>query len=263
MKVTAKAKRAAETLRQAAASGVACPPLHLHLPADDVALAYAIQEHNTHHWLSQGRRLVGRKIGLTALKVRQQMGIDQPDYGMLFADMAFADCEEIPAGRLLQPKVEGEIAFVLREPLTTPDLTILDVIAAIDYAVPAIEVVDSRIADWQIKILDTIADNASAGLFVLGTQPKRLEKLDLRSCEMQLRYGKKILSSGEGAACFGNPLTAVLWLARKMVALQRPLNAGDVVLSGALGPMAKVEGPGSYELKISGLGSVRAVFAGA
>lgn len=251
----------ARLLREAGENRRTVPPLRDHLAPDDAAGAYAVQEANTRHWLAAGRRLVGRKIGLTARAVQKQLGVDQPDYGMLFADMAFADAEEIPISRLIQPKIEGEIAFVMGRDLDGDQITIVDLIAAVDYALPAFEVVDSRIADWKITFADTVADNASSALFVLGTQPRKLGDIDLRACGMVVQREGEAVSMGSGAACLGNPLTATLWLARKMAEVGRPLKAGDIVLSGALGPMVPVSGGESYELTIAGLGSVRARFS--
>ncbi|MEX1147137.1 MAG: fumarylacetoacetate hydrolase family protein [Sphingomonadales bacterium] len=254
---TKSIEAAAQALRTAHDKGKACAPLRDHLDTDDVAGAYAIQDANTEHWLSQGRKLVGRKIGLTAKAVQKQMGVDQPDYGMLFADMVYGDGEEIPMSRLIQPKVEGEIAFVLARDLDGESLTMADVIGAVDYALPAFEIVDSRITDWKITIADTVADNASSGLLVLGTRPVSLRDFDAYACGMVIEHKGEPITVGAGAACLGNPVTATLWLARKMVEVGRPLRAGDIVLSGALGPMTPLQAGGSYELKISGLGSVR------
>ncbi len=252
--------RAAEILRHSHENKAPCDALHDFIDANDVAAGYAIQEINTNYWLDQGRRLVGRKIGLTAKSVQKQLGVGQPDFGMLYADMAYVDGEDIPLDRLMQPKVEGEIAFVLKRDLSQENMTITDVMQAIDYAVAAIEIVDSRIADWDIKIMDTVADNASSGLYILGTEPRQLSEIDLHLCGMVIEYRGEPISTGAGAACLGNPLNATLWLAKTMVEAGRPLKAGDTILSGALGPMVSVNGSGVYELRISGLGSVRASF---
>ncbi len=251
---------AAAQLRSAQASGTPCAPLRDYVAADDIDAGYAIQDLNTEHALAQGRRLVGRKIGLTSRAVQGQLGVSQPDFGMLFEDMAYADGEEVPLSRLLQPKVEGEVAFVLNKDLAGEALTLADVIGAIDYALPALEIVDSRIADWKISIADTVADNASSGLYVLGSRPVRLGDFDHRLCGMVIEHQGEPLSTGAGLACLGNPLNATLWLAREMVRRDRPLQKGDTVLSGALGPMVTVSGPGVYELRISGLGTVQARF---
>lgn len=227
------------------------------MTADD---AYAIQEANTLFWLEQGRTAVGAKIGLTAKAVQKQLGVDQPDFGMLFADMAVPDGDAVSLGRLLQPKVEAEVAFVLARTPNPTALTTAELIACVDYALPAIEIVDSRIANWDIKFVDTVADNASSGLFVLGTRPVRLDALDLRLCGMVLEKNGDPTSFGAGAACLGNPLHALGWLAAKMAEVGRPLKAGDVILSGALGPMVPVAPGDAVEARIEGLGTVRVSF---
>jgi 2-keto-4-pentenoate hydratase len=241
--------------------GSPCAPIRDLLPEGALDLAYAAQEINTRRGLEKGRRLVGRKIGLTSLAVQKQLGVDQPDYGMLFDDMAVPDGWEMSRKQLIQPKVEAEVAFVLDRDLEQERITIADVIRAVAFALPAIEVVDSRIADWKIGILDTIADNASSGLYVLGATPKKLEALDLRGAGMVMESAGEPVSVGAGAACLGDPLTAMLWLAKTMARVGRPLKAGDTVLSGALGPMAAVKWGDVFEARIEGLGSVRAAFA--
>jgi len=251
---------AAERLRRAHETATPCRNLRDLLPEGDLDAAYAAQEINTGHWLAAGRRLVGRKIGLTSHAVQRQLGVDQPDYGMLFADMAFADAEPIPLHRTMQPRVEGEIAFVLESDLDGDQLVLPDVIGAIAYALPAIEVVGSRVENWDIQIVDTIADNASSGLFVLGSRPVGLSEFDPRLCGVVLERRGDPVSTGAGAACLGNPLTAALWLARRMVEVGRPLQAGDIVLSGALGPLVAVAPGDVLELRIHGVGDVRAVF---
>ncbi len=254
--------RVADTIFEAHRSGAPCAPVRDLLPAGALAQAYAAQEINTRRWLSAGRRLVGRKIGLTSLAVQRQLGVDQPDYGMLFDDMCIPDGWEIGHERLIQPKVEAEVAFVLGRDLDDETITIADVIRAVEFTLPSIEIVDSRIADWKIGILDTIADNASSGLYVLGGSPKKLADLDLRMAGMVMESNGEPISVGVGAACLGDPLSAVWWLARTMARVGRPLKAGDTVMSGALGPMAPVRWGDVVEARIAGLGSVRAAFAG-
>lgn len=251
----------AERLRRAEETGAPCGPIRDHLPEGDVEAAYAVQRANTEFWTKQGRRLVGRKIGLTAKTVQRQLGVDQPDFGMLLADRTVGDGEEIDPGLVMQPRVEAEIALIIERDLTVERPTVADVIRATAFAVPAIEVVSSRIADWDIRIVDTIADNASFGLYVLGGPPRSLDGLDLRLCGMVMERRGEPISLGVGAACLGNPLNAAVWLARKMVEVGMPLQAGDVIMTGALGPMAPVAGGDVIEARISGLGSVRAVFA--
>ncbi len=251
---------AADRLLQAYAS-TPCAPVRDLIALTDVAGAYAVQEINTQRWLHLGRRLVGRKIGLTSIAVQKQLGVDQPDFGMLFADMAVCDGEPVPVNAVLQAKAEAEIAFVLDRDLTVEQATMADVIRAIGYALAGIEIVGSRVANWDIRLVDTVADNASSGLFVLGNTPHLLDGLDLRDCAMQMTRGDEPVSSGVGHACLGHPLNATLWLARKMVEVGRPLRAGDIILSGALGPMVAAKPGDVFEAKIAGLGSVRAAFA--
>ncbi|MEX2488922.1 MAG: 2-keto-4-pentenoate hydratase [Pseudomonadales bacterium] len=254
-------QQAADVLRQAYAPGQPCPPVRESLKDLSVENAYAIQQINTQYWLQQDRRLVGRKIGLTSTVVQRQLGVDQPDYGMLFADMCIPDDGEVPFDTLLQPKVEAEIALVLNRALESEQNTIADVISAVDYVLPAIEIVDSRIADWDITIVDTIADNASSGLFVLGGSPRKLDEVDLRLCGMVMeRFGEQV-SVGAGMACLGNPLNATVWLANVMAAAGRALQPGDIVLSGALGPMVSVSPGDIFETSISGVGTVRTRFS--
>ena len=253
-------EQAAERLRQAHETGVPCAPVRDLIGEADVAAAYAVQDVNTDHWLKAGRRLVGRKTGLTARAVQKQLGVDQPDYGMLFADMDVPEGEEIALSSILQPKVEAEIAFVIGQDLDEVQLTTADVMSAIDYAVAAIEIVGSRVANWNIKIADTIADNASSGLFILGHEPRALGEFDPRLCGMVMEKRGEPVSVGAGAACLGSPISATLWLAKVMAKNGRPLKAGDVVLSGALGPMAPAAPGDVFEARIEGLGSVRAMF---
>ncbi len=235
-------------------------PLRDALPGATVADAYAIQQCNASYWLEQGRTIVGAKIGLTAKSVQKQLGVDQPDFGTLFADMAVPDGHTVAPGRLLQPKVEAEVAFVLARSPDPAVLTAAELIGCVDYALAAIEIVDSRIAKWDISIVDTVADNASSGLFVLGTRPVRLDALDLRLCGMVLEKNGEPVSFGAGAACFGNPLHALGWLAAKMAEVGRPLKARDIVLAGALGPMVAVVPGDAIEARIEGLGTVRVGF---
>ena len=254
-------KTAAQRIRNAAKSGKPCKPIRDLIKKGDLDAAYAIQQINTDIWIEEGRRPVGRKIGLTAKSVQTQLGVDQPDYGILYADMEVVDGDEIEASRLMQAKVEGEIALVLDDDLVNDQLTLIDLMNAVAYALPAIEIVGSRIAKWDITILDTIADNASSGLYVLGTKPVGLHELDLRMCGMVMENHGDQVSVGAGVACLGNPLNAALWLARKMVSVGMPLMAGDTIMTGALGPMAPVTPGDVVEVRIGGLGSVRAVFA--
>lgn len=247
-------------LSNAASTRQPVSPVRGEIAPDDMALAYAVQQVNVDARRAQGGRIVGRKIGLTSLAVQQQLGVDQPDFGALFADMAYGDGEPMSLSRLIQPKVEAEIALVLERDLTHAQHTFADIICASAYALAAIEVVDSRIENWDIRYVDTVADNASSALFVLGSRPVRLADLDLAAATMTLSRDGEVLSRGSGAACLGNPLNAAVWLADVMVKMGTPLRAGDVVLTGALGPMVAVTRPGTFTAQIDGLGSVRATF---
>ncbi len=255
-------ENAARRIRQAWKNGKTTRPVRGAFRAGDVDAAYAVQKTNTDIWIREGRRVIGRKIGLTAKAVQVQLGVDQPDYGVIFADMAVTDGDEIPFSAVSQPRAEAEVALVLDDDLATERITLLDVLHATAYALPAIEVVGSRIAKWDIGIVDTIADNASSGMIVLGTRPVALADLDLRLCGMVMENNGAQVSLGAGAACLGNPLNAAVWLARRMVEVGMPLAAGDVIMTGALGPMAPVSPGDVVEARISGLGSVRAAFSG-
>lgn len=252
---------AVHRLVTAAAQHQPCPPVRDLLPAGDLDAAYAVQTGIIAGRLADGATAVGRKIGLTNPKVQAQLGVDQPDFGVLLDDMACDQDEPVDISRLLQPRIEAEIAFVLAEDLDpdgdiTPDL----VRAAVDYAVPALEIVDSRIQGWDISIVDTIADNGSSGLFVLGQARTRLQDLDPVTVRMNMTRGGQDVSSGSGADCLGDPLIALTWLATEARNRGAPLRKGDVVLSGALGPMVTVNPGDEFVAELNGLGTVRATF---
>ena len=239
---------------------VPIPPITDTHPTFDVVSAYGVQEINTMRRLAAGERIVGRKIGLTSPAVQAQLGVDEPDYGMLFDRDDVSDEAVISTASLMQPKVEAEIAFVLDRPISNPDSTIDDVGAAIGYAVAAVEIVDSAIADWRIKLADTVADNASGAKVVLGKDRRKLSEIDLHLGGMEMRLDGRQVSVGVAAACLGNPLNATLWLARKMIEVGRPLEAGDVVLSGALGPMVNVTAGSKFDVYVQGFAPLHLVF---
>ncbi len=226
-----------------------------------IEAAYRIQNYNTQHAQKvAGRRIVGRKIGLTSVVVQRQLGVDQPDYGVLFEDMAIGNGVTASSASLLQPKIEAEIAFGFGADLDDPTLELSDLIDKIEWTAPALEIVDSRITDWRIGIVETIADNASSGRFVIGPKTCFGSEVDLVNCQMSLLEDGQSVSSGSGAACLGNPLLATLWLARKLIEVGDPIRAGELVLSGALGPMVAVEKGRTYCASVDGLGEVSVTF---
>ena len=214
-----------------------------------------MQEINTTFWTGQGRRIVGRKVGLTAKAVQAQLGVDQPDFGVLFSDMQIPDAGILSASQVIQPKVEAEVAIILGRDIDSPDATAAEVGRATDCAVPALEIVDSRIADWKITFADTVADNGSSAFFVLGSERKALGELDLYTCGMAMTVNGAVVSVGAGAACLGHPLNAAGWLARTLAGNGQALRAGDIILTGALGPMATFARGDTIEARIGGLGS--------
>lgn len=250
----------AKILREAAERKITCDPIRDIIGITDLAKAYEIQRINSKLRIAGGARVVGSKIGLTSPAVQKQLGVDQPDYGLLFDDMEVLNGSEISCQELMQPKAEAEIAFVLKKDLNATSTTAAEMLSAIDYAVAAIEIVGSRIKDWNIKITDTIADNASASHFVIGHRPVRLENFDLINCKMTLFKNGEQVSDGTGAACLGSPINACIWLANTMAAHGSPLKAGDLILSGALGPMTSVEPGDQVKAVIEGLGEVAVGF---
>jgi 2-keto-4-pentenoate hydratase len=242
--VSREVAEASARLAQARATGEPCAPVR-DLIGSDAESAYAVQRHGIAGRLADGARVVGRKVGLTSAVVQAQLGVDQPDFGVLLDDMQVPAGGTVPAGALLQGRVEGELAFVLADDLHG-EPTVQQVRDAVAYACAAIEIVDSRIAGWDITFADTVADNGSSALFVLGDRhlPLGAGGVEPVDVEMVLTVDGETVSSGTGAACLGDPLLALAWLARTADEVGDPLRAGDVVLSGALGPMVGVR-PGT------------------
>lgn len=255
-------ERLAVRLRDAQLARRPIAPIRHEVSDPSADLAYLIQSENVRHRTASGHRPVGWKIGLTSPAVQRQLGVDQPDCGVLFKEMETPDGGCIDVAELIQARIEAEIAFVLAHNLDRPAVTKRDVIAATAYVVPCLEIVDSRIRDWDIGLFDTIADNASSGRFVLGSMPRTLAEFDFVHCGMVLREDAAVMATGAGAASLGHPVEAVRWLAARAAASERPLQAGDVVLSGALGPMIAVRSGHRYEATIAGLGSVAVSFSG-
>ena len=259
--ISMTAEKLAERFRKATLTKQTIAPISEEIGVEDIVLAYDIQRVNTSHRESNGARVVGKKIGLTSKAVQQQLGVDQPDFGVLFHDMEVLNGLSVSMQDLMQPKVEAEIAFVLKHDLDQQNMTIADVIGAIDYALPAIEIVGSRVKDWKIKITDTVADNASASHYVLGHSPKRLTEVDVVGTQMKLSKNGEVVSEGTGASCLGSPLNATLWLAQKMVSVGNPLRAGELILSGAVGPMVSVAEGDVISARFENFGSVSVEFS--
>ena len=250
---------AAQRLLDAARTGTPCAPVRDLIGPDDIKAAYAVQEEVAALRTTPRK---GRKIGITSPAVQKQLGVDQPDFGTLFADMDVSALDPVPMAGLLQPRIEAEVAFVLGADLTG-EITPETVRAAVEAMAPALEIVDSRVAGWDITIADTIADNASSGLFVLGPARLGLDALEPVGIRMEMTVDGEVVSTGSGAACLGDPLAALAWLAETARDFGDPLRAGEVILSGALGPMVPVTPGIRVHATLSGLGEVSVRFEGA
>jgi 2-keto-4-pentenoate hydratase len=250
----------ADELLAAYATGKTLAPLTTTYPDLSVDQAYAIQQRQTELRLQSGARVVGFKIGLTSAAMRQQLGVDQPDYGHLFADMVYDADSPIATSWFLQPRAEPEIALVLGKALQGPGLTVADLASATAYALPAIEIIDSRITDWKIRLEDTIADNASSGGIVLGSTPTPIAGIDLTTLGCVLRRNGRIQQTGAGAAVMGSPLTAATWLANTLTARGVRLEAGHVILTGSITAAIAVQAGDTVTATLDQLGTVTAVF---
>jgi 2-keto-4-pentenoate hydratase len=230
---------------------------------DDLTLedAYAIQLLQIRELLDAGRVVKGHKVGLTSAAMQRLLGVDEPDYGHLLDDFFHLEHAPIPFGRFLQPRIEPEVAFVLAQPLRGPGVTVHEAIAAVDFVLPALEIVDSRIEAWKIGLLDTIADNASSGAVVLGSTPTDLRDVDLRLAGAVMTRNGAVVGTGAGGAVLGSPITSLVWLANTVGARGVTLEAGQVVLPGAVCAMVPVAAGDTVTATFAGLGSVTARFA--
>jgi len=253
---------AVERLAQAQATRVPCAPVRDLIGTNDLDAAYAVQQGLVRARLGAGASVVGRKIGATSEAVQQQLGVDQPDFGYLLDDMDVSAADPISMRTLLQPRVEAEVAFRLGRDIDVPEEQItLDLVhEAVDVALPALEIVDSRIADWQIGFTDTVADCASSGLFVVGTDERPLTEVSPVDVAMSLTINGEERSSGNGAACLGDPLEALRWLAVQSARFGDPLRAGQLILSGALGPFVPFAAGDRVEASISGFDTLSVTF---
>jgi 2-keto-4-pentenoate hydratase len=246
----------AAVLRTARATRTPVAPVSSTHGIEGLEAAYAVADLNTQARLAEGQRIVGLKVGLTSKAVQEQLGVDQPDFGVLFDDMEYLSGQDVPTNRLMQPKIEAEIAFVVGSDLAGTTPSYAEFLACLVHALPALEIVDSAIADWKIRLVDTVADNASCGVYVLGDQPVLLGQLSLGDLGMCLTKNGTTASVGTGSACLGHPLRAAYWLACTMAARGQGLKAGQVILSGALGPMVPVAAGDHIHAQIGALGSV-------
>ncbi len=257
--ITAAVERLAEALE----TRVPCAAVRDLIGTDDLPAAYAVQQGLVQKRLALGATVVGRKIGATSEAVQNQLGVDQPDFGYLLDEMDVSDQHPISMHRLVQPRVEAEVAFLMAadvDPATEDEITLDLVRGAVSLALPALEIVDSRIEGWDITFTDTVADNASSGLYVIGKQGLPLDELEPKDVEMSLTINGEVRSSGNGAACLGDPLEALRWLAVQCYRFGDPLRAGHVVLSGALGPFVPFAPGDKVEASISGFETLVAEF---
>ncbi|MDP9114921.1 MAG: 2-oxopent-4-enoate hydratase [Acidobacteriota bacterium] len=230
-------------------------------PEMTVEEAYLVQQRMLSHRVKSGARIVGKKIGITSKAVMTALNVHRPDFGFLFDSMVYNSGDAVPINTLIQPKAEGEIAFLLKSDLTGPGVTNWDVLTATESVMACFEIVDSRIRDWKIKIQDTIADNASCGVFVLGDRAVDPRGIDLSLCGMVFEKNGEIVGTGAGAAALGSPVNAVAWLANNLGKLGISLKAGEVILSGALAAMVPAKAGDCFRIGIGGIGSCSVRFA--
>lgn len=254
--MTTKLRTLADALHQAEESRSPIEALSTSFPQLTLEDAYEIQLINAKRAQSSGRRLVGYKLGLTSEAAQKHFGVFEPDFGHLFADMCVMDAGVIQLNGLIAPKIEGELAFVLSGDLRGPNVTMVDVIRNVEYVMVSLEIIDSRIRDWKIGAVDTIADNGSSSRFVLGGKKIRLDELDLPSAKMSLNRNKKTVVTATGSAVMGNPLNAVVFLANELAKFGSGLEAGQVILSGSLGGMIDMVAGETYTCVIPSLGTV-------
>ena len=257
-----KIKAYGDALYEAFRTRTRIPHLLPREPDITIEDAYRIQERFVARRLEAGETVVGKKIGATSKPVQDFLGVYQPDFGILTSGMVFQDGDTIDLGQMIQPRAEAELAFVLKEDLVGPGITPVDVIRATDYVLPCFEIVDSRYDDWNIKIQDTVADNASCGVYVLGKVKGDPRRLDITLAGMVLDKNGELFSTGVGAAVQGSPANAVAWLANTLGALGIPFRAGEVILSGSQSSLVPVQEGDKLVCTIGGLGSCSVKFSG-
>ncbi|WP_066365303.1 2-keto-4-pentenoate hydratase [Neobacillus fumarioli] len=235
-------------------------PFTQQYPELTVEDAYAVQLQVKDQKLSEGRKVIGKKVGLTSIAMQKMLGVSEPDYGHLLDDMKIADDSIVHINEFISPKIEAEIGFILGEDLKGPNVTYLDVLMATKYVTPVLEIIDSRIADWQIQLADTVADNGSSAKVVVGTQVTEIAGVDLRTAGMVLYRNGEITATGSGAAALGHPAQAVAWLANKLAEFDISLKAGELILPGALSAAVPVKKGDHIQAQFGTLGSVSVTF---
>lgn len=258
----AEVRESIEALYQASRTGIAIEPLTARFNLS-VAEAYEIQMGAQALRLTEGRHVRGYKVGLTSGAMQRQLSVSEPDFGYLLDDMFYTETEPIPIECFIQPRIEPEIAFVLGSPLSGPGLTVADAVRAVDFSLPALEIIDSRIKDWHIGLADTVADNASSGAVVLGSVPATTGAADLRLAGVNLHRNGQLAGTGAGGAVLGNPMVALTWLANTLGKLGTGLAQGHVVLTGSCTAAIPVADGDTVTATIAGHGSVTAHFRSA
>lgn len=255
-------KEIGDEILAALAARTTVEPIRMRFPDATIDDAYAVSTHILEARLAGGERLVGRKIGLTSEAVQKQLGVGEPDFGSLTDAMMYENGATIPVSKvLIQPKAEGEIAFILGEPLIGPNVTEDDVLRATEFVAPCFEIVDSRVRDWDIRLVDTVADNASCGAFVLGTDRVDPRELDLRACRMRVYTDDVLSAEGLGSAALGSPAFCVAWLANTLARYGIELQAGDIIMSGSLVPFLPVQPGTAMRVEITGIGTAAVQFS--
>lgn len=236
------------------------PPLTEGTPNLTVQDAYQIQLTNVQKKVEEGNYITGKKIGLTSLAMQESLGVSEPDYGHLLDDMLIENGGDISYKRVIQPKVEAEIAFILKKDLKGPRISTLDVLQATECVVPALEIIDSRIRNWDITLPDTIADNASSGFYLLGDKPMSIDQLNLKQTGMALYRNGRLCNTGVGAAALGDPAYCVAWLANKLAEFDITLKAGEIILSGALSVAVSAKPGDFFQARFANIGEVSVRF---
>ncbi len=258
--MTGRIAAIADSLFAARLGALAIEPPSQTMGLVDAAEAYAVQRHNSRRRREAGDVEVGRKIGLTSVAAQRQFGVDQPDLGALWASTRFESGATVPMAGLLFPRIEAELALVLADDITSPDLDADALLARVGAVVPALEIVDSRVADWRVTLADTVADNASGWGCVVGAARTAGAGMELSAATMRLCRNGETVSTGSGAAVLGSPLLALQWAVRHAIELGEPLRAGELILTGAMGPVAPIAAGDHFRAEIDGFEPVEVYF---